>query len=77
MTTGMAVVVPLRHVPVRTAVIVFLERPARVAWKVEGSAIKSQSDQADKARLEWAFRFCEAKCATTIMTIKKANQEIF
>lgn len=38
----MAVVVPLRHVPARTDVIVFLERPARVAWKVDGVAIKSQ-----------------------------------
>lgn len=36
----MAVVVPLRHVPVRTDVIVFLERPARVAWRVDGAAVQ-------------------------------------
>lgn len=40
MATGMAVVVPLRHVPVRTDVIVFLERPARVAWRVDGAAVQ-------------------------------------
>lgn len=40
MAAGMAVVVPLRHVPVRTDVIVFLERPARVAWKVVGAAVQ-------------------------------------
>ena len=44
---GRAVVVPLRHVPARIDVIVFLERPARVACKVEGVAIKSHGDQAD------------------------------
>ena len=38
----MAVVITLWKVPARTAVIVFLERPARVAWKVDGVAIKSQ-----------------------------------
>jgi hypothetical protein len=38
MTVGVAVVVPLWHVPARTGVIVFLERLARVAWRVGGSA---------------------------------------
>lgn len=47
MAAGMAVVVPLWHVPAKTDVIVFLEQPARVACKVEGVAIKSHGDQAD------------------------------